>query len=138
MNRVLLVLLGVIAISVFACRSSEETSEGKEMTEIQKPADPGPGVPPGHCRVVAEVVQLGECSETPCDGVVRISEILGYGSAFNAPLPKGSEVRVSFINTVKDLKPGMKFQADIAHAAMQVNGSKDDEPSFTISSYVIR
>jgi hypothetical protein len=139
MNRILLVFLGTIALTVVACRSSEDSaSKEKEMTEMQKPPDPGPGVPPGHCRVVAEVVRLDDCPEAPCSGAVKISEVLGYGSAFNAPLPTGSEVAVLFTKTVKGLKQGSIFQADLANATVLIKGSKDEQPSFTVSSYVIR
>jgi hypothetical protein len=159
MNRVLLVLLGTIALTVVACRSSEDSaSKEKEITEMQKPPDPGPGVLPGHCRIVGSIVSVNPvlstdgndpCSKTPCTAMVKVEEIVGYGSGFTAALGKGSEVQIRFQYTLSPsaeifpgmspglpgLKKGSKFQADIKSGPSLTGG---DVQVFSVGQYQAR
>jgi len=138
MNRATLLLLALLATTVFACRSSEETNseEKEEVTEMQRPPDPGPGIPPGHCRLVGTIIAVDSllstdgndpCSKAPCTATVKVEQIIGYGSGFTSTFGKGSEVRVRFQYTLgpsseifplmspglPGLQKGSKFQADI-------------------------
>ncbi len=158
MNRATLVLLAVVAMTVFSCRSSEKTTSDKEVSDMQKPPDPGPGIPPGHCRIVATVVAVDSvlstdatdpCSETPCTATVKVEEIVGYGSGFTAALGKGSEVRVHFRYTLgpssevfparspglPGLHKGSKFQADIKTGPSLMGG---DVQVFSVGQYQAR
>ena len=159
MNRATLLLLAVLAMTILACRSSEEsTSDAKEVSDLQKPPDPGPGVPPGHCRIVGSIVSVDSvlstdgndpCSKTPCTATVKVEEIVGYGSGFTAALGKGSEVRVRFQYTLSPsseifpgmspglpgLKNGSKFQADIKSGPSLTSG---DVQVFSVGRYQAR
>ncbi len=159
MNRTLLVLLGTIALTIVACRSSDENaSKEKEMTEMQKPADPGPGVPPGHCRLVGTVLVVDPilttdgndpCSKVPCTATVKVEEIVGYGSGFTSVLGKGSEVKVRFQYTLAPsseifpemspglpgLKNGSKFQADVKAGPTLMGGGPQ---VFSVERYQVQ
>ena len=140
MNRLHLVLAGILVVMLVGCRSSNKASsddmKSDEQKEMKKPADPGPGVPPSHCRLVGTVVSIDTtlssmtedpCSKVPCVASVRIDEVVGYGSGFVGMLGKGSEIKMRFRYTLgptSDVFPGMspslpgletgsKFQADV-------------------------
>ncbi|MEX1138539.1 MAG: hypothetical protein WEB33_10200 [Bacteroidota bacterium] len=135
MNRILLALLGALAIATLGCKSSQE-KKSEDNAEMQKPAEPGPGVPPGHCRIIGTVVSIDPslstmtddpCAKAPCVATVKVDEIVGYGSGFVGNLGKGSEVKVRFQYTLTPtsemfpamspplpgLDTGSKFQADV-------------------------
>lgn len=156
MNRMTLLLPVLLAATLFACRSSEETSSEKkeEATEMQRPPDPGPGVPPGQCRIVGTIISVGPvessgsddpCSKAPCTATVKIEEIVGYGSGFTGSLGKGSEIKIRFQYTLSPsaemfpgmspslpgLKQGSRFQADVKSGPTLTGGTQ----AFVVDQY---
>lgn len=138
------ILLVLISTFLFACRSSQqETIKREERKEVQKPPDVGHMVPPGHCRILATVVSISDmlssrpddpCAKTPCRATIKIDKVIGYGSAFNAPLSEGSQFEVKFRSTVGDLKVGSKFQADMSHGESVASIGLQKEPTFTVEA----
>ncbi len=77
-------------------------------------------IAPGHCRIAGTIVSIDStldkssakdpCSRKPCNAVVRVDSILGYGSAF-PPLLTGNLIQIHFYFTLsattKDLFPNM-------------------------------
>ena len=145
MNRVLMVLLGVIAISVFACRSSEDTaSKDNEMTEMKKPSEPGPGVPPGQCRIVGVIVSINPilsaegndpCSKAPCLARVRVNEVEGYGMGFDYRIGN-REIDIKFVGTLGELRIGSRFRANVQKGATSIDNANKD-PEFRIANFTV-
>lgn len=152
----------LLIVLVLGCGSTQEgtkrSDEGKQ--EQARPAEPGPGIPPNHCRLVGTIVSISEvlstssndpCSKAPCIATVRVDEILGYGSAFGVPLGKGKEIRVQFqytLGSTKDLFPrmspalpglnvGAKFQTDVQMAPAPLT-SESRSFEFTVGTYSLR
>lgn len=161
MNLIQRFLILLIVI-VLGCRSTQQESvksdDGRQ--EQMKPTEPGPGVPPDHCRVVGTIVAVttaigsnsdDPCAKAPCIAVVKIDEILGYGSAFGTPLKKGKEIRVQFRYTLGPTKehfptmspelPGLtvgsKFQADVRAPAATIAGEPQTS-TFSVGTYTVR
>ena len=77
-------------------------------------------IPPGYCRIVGTIISIDStldksyaknpCSRKPCNAVVRVDSILGYGSAF-PPLLTGKLIQLHFYFTLspttRDLFPNM-------------------------------
>ncbi len=142
----------ILFVLLLSCSSTKEMTDQKEM-----PAPTGPGIAPGHCRIVATVVKIENdpsanaddpCSKAPCLATVRVENVLGTGSGFARTLPKGSEIQVRFSLTLgptKEMLPqvtpplpglsvGMKFQADIAGGP----GFKGDGPLYQTALYQVK
>ncbi len=140
-----------------SCSSPKEMAD-QDQKKMPQPA--GPGIAPGHCRIVATVMKIesvrssdpsNPCSKAPCLATVRIDEILGYGSAFGRTLHQGDEMKVQFTLTLgptKEILPevtpplpglsvGSKFQADIAAGPAPMMGSKD-VPPFATDLYKVK
>lgn len=153
-----LVVLAAVSMCIVSCRSSKDTGgEAREETTVQRPTDPGPGVPPGHCRIVGTIVAVDPvasgdtgdpCSRVPCTAVVKIDEIVGYGSGFTSTLGKGAEIRIRFQYTLSPsadmfpkmepslpgLKQGSRFQADV-RSGPELKGSSQ---AFVVGLYQAR
>jgi len=159
MNPCLVVLMFVMALVLGGCRSSQETesSGGKERIGMQKPNPPGPGIPPGHCRIIGTVVAVDSalsevegdpCAEAPCVATVRIVEVVGFGSGFTGTVGNGSEIKVRFRYTLAEtsrlfpemspvlpgLQKGSTFVADVALAGTLMAESEQ----FVIEKYELR
>ena len=149
-----------VALLILSCRSSQDQVR-KEEAQIQQPADVGPGVPPGHCRIVGTVISISNtlsakaedpCSKSPCMASVKVNEIIGYGSAFTSPLSMGKEIQVRFTFTLaptKEMYPqmspplpglavGSRFQADLSIGDMAIGDDASKTPLFSIGLYTIR
>ena len=156
MNRVSLLLLAALMLALAGCKSSDETKGDKDTQAAvqQKPDLPPPGIAPGRCRLVATVVSVDPtlsvmagdpCGTAPCLAVVRIQEVLGYGSSFGSVLGKGQEVNVRFRYTLKEsLQPklpgldvGSVFQAEVEMAGPVMMG-ETRVADYLIESYVVR
>lgn len=146
MNRATLLLLALLATTVFACRSSEETNSEKkeEATEMQRPPDPGPGIPPGQCQIVGTIVAVNAalsmdtndpCSKAPCKAIVRVVEVEGYGMGFESRIGN-REISVTFVGTVGDLKIGSRFRANVLQGSASINDA-GKEPEFRIANFTI-
>lgn len=151
-----------LAFLILGCRSSQEQVKKEEASsQTQKPADVGPGVPPGHCRIVGTVISISNsltakaedpCSKAPCTASIKVDEILGYGSAFTSPLSAGKEIQVRFTFTLapsKEMYPqmapplpglavGSRFQADLSMGDMAIGDDASKTPPFSIGLYTIR
>lgn len=146
-----------VALLILSCRSSQDQVKKEEApSQTQKPADVGPGVPPGHCRIVGTVISISNalsakaedpCSKAPCMASIKVDEILGYGSAFTSPLSNGKEIQVQFTFTLapsKEMSPplpglavGSRFQADLSMGDMAIDKASKNPP-FSIGLYTIR
>jgi hypothetical protein len=153
-----LVVLTAVLMLIVSCRSTKDTaSEMKEEAKIERPPDPGPGVPPGHCRIVGTIVSVDPvssgdandpCSKAPCSATVKVDEVIGYGSGFTASLGKGSEIKVYFQYTLNPsgesfpgmspalpgLKQGSRFQADLRSGATMA----DTKQAYAVGQYMAR
>jgi len=151
-----------MAFLILSCRSSQDQVKKEEApSQTQKPADVGPGVPPGHCRIVGTVISISTalsaktedpCSKASCVASIKVDEILGYGSAFTSPLSKGKEIQVRFTFTLapsKEMYPqmspslpglvlGSRFQADLSAGDMSMSDDASKTPAFSIGLYTIR
>jgi hypothetical protein len=154
-------MVGVLMVVMMGCRSSQESGSDmmqEKSKEMPRPAEPGPGIPPGYCRVAATVVSIDPtlsamtadpCAKAPCVATVRVDEMMGFGSGFVGTIGKGSEVKVRFKYTLAStaeifpgmspalpgLEPGTKFQAD-----MKLNNTLmgSDEVLYVVEGYVVR
>jgi hypothetical protein len=133
-------LLCLVCLAVVACRSTRQTEDSHKESghSDARPAEPGPGVPPNHCRIVGTVVSIepgrsanpgDPCSKVPCQAIVRVEKVLEYGSSFLPPLSQGSLIRVHFVFTMSptnnlfpDLKPplpglteGTTFETELSN-----------------------
>ncbi len=139
------IIITTVLITVFSgCSSkSDRTSEAEQTGSASESASRGfPGnttapVPPNHSRIIGVVANIDDiaetsnlskpCSQAPCQAIIRIESVLGYGSAFGRPLATGSEISVFFPFTLmpthmlfptleKDypgLSVGSRFLADV-------------------------
>lgn len=137
----------VLVVIILGCRSTQQESMRRDdgQQEQKKPADPGPGIPPNHARIVGTIVSMTSfssanaddpCSKAPCIAVVKIESIEGFGSGFTEPVGPGKEVRVRFRYTLaptKDLFPemsppmpglknGSRFKADLMMTGVSIAG----------------
>lgn len=147
----------VIAALAVSCSASKKSGEG-ERGQMQKPAQPSPGISPDHCRIVGTVVSIDEalssasgdpCSKAPCLATVRIDEVLGYGSGFTSRLAKGNQFVMRFQYTLSPtttlfpemsppmpgLTAGAQFQADVRQIAVMAGSS---EPEYIVGQYARR
>ena len=145
MNRMTLFLLGLLATTLFACRSSEQSSsDAKDKTEVQNPPDPGPGVPPGQCRIVGTIVAVDPvlsgdandpCSKAPCKATVRVDMVEGYGMGFEERIGN-REIEVKFAGTLGEMKVGSRFRASVMMGPAVINDA-GKEPEFRIANFTI-
>jgi hypothetical protein len=154
-STALILILG-LGTSLISCRSPKENM--KETSDAQRtmPAQPGPGVPPSHCRINGTIVAIDQqrtgnpndaCSKAPCLATVKVDEVLGYGSGFTDVLGKGKELKVKFEYTLAptaDLFPqmapplpglevGAKFQTDLLMLGPSLSGS--NESGYIVKQY---
>ncbi len=158
-GRVLLTGLSLFFLLCSGARRERALKGGSE-TDV-KPPVVGETIAPNKCRIVATVLaidstlQSGEtaspCARVPCQAIVRVDSILGYGQAFVRPLSKGERIQVMFVFTVgptKGLFPNMtenypgvrvgsRFLADVG--AHDEPMSKDSGTvSFLVYGYEVR
>ncbi len=165
MNKIffLSLILSSCLITFVSCRSSKSSEDGRTIAvdSNKKPSDPGPGLSPDHCRIIATVVSIENllsghpgdpCSKAACTAAIRVDEILGYGSGFNKPLSKGSEIRVRFLYTLASTKelfpamnpglPGLKvgssFEADLFAGEEPIATEVDKRPILVVGLYKVR
>jgi hypothetical protein len=113
----------LLLTALTACRSNKEAQPATQSmmldslsTAIEMPAQ----VPPNHCRIVGKILQIDStllpdktspCGKAPCRAVVKITQVLGYGSSFGNPLADGQEISAMFAFTLapttKDLFPNI-------------------------------
>lgn len=164
MNKIflLLLILSSCLITFISCRPSKSAEDARTVAaDSKKPSDPGPGLSPDHCRIIATVVSIENllsghpgdpCSKAACIAAIRVDEILGYGSGFNKPLSKESEIRVRFLYTLASTKelfpamnpglPGLKvgssFEADLFAGEEPIATEVDKGPILVVGLYKVR
>ncbi len=163
MTRLFVIMLMVVysLLTFESCSSSRSSAEAKTASGNSRPADPGPGISPDHCRLVATLVRVDDgrsenaadpCFKVACNATIRVEEVLGYGSAFRQPLAKGNEIQVHFLYTLgatSEMFPGMKpglpglkvgasFEADLFAGEEQIATQASKRPSLTVGTYTVR
>ena len=151
-----LLLILALGGSLVGCRASKENTRETSSTVQRMPAQPGPGISPGHCRIVGTVTAIEQqktgnpddaCSKAPCIASVRVEEVLGYGSGFTDILGTGKEIRVKFRYTLAPtselfpqmapplpgLEVGAKFQTDLLTLGPSMAGR--DESGYIVELY---
>ena len=117
-------------------RSTQKTQEVSFKQDLESNRSPS-AVAPGHCRLEATVLSVMQkmdkqdsndpCGKAPCQAIVQINKIHGYGSAFQKPLSVDNKLTFDFVFTVGNTKmlgikitehlPGLQegdhFQADV-------------------------
>ena len=157
---ILLLIATISASALESCASSRapESTRTNAVDSSRMPADPGPGLAPDHCRLVATVVRIDEgrsegasdpCSKAPCNATIRVQQVLGYGSGFTVPLAIGNEILVHFLftlGTTRELFPGLNpplpglqvgstFEAELSGGDMPVATSTAKSPLYTVGHY---
>jgi len=150
----------VSLLVLFSCKSTQQKKEQASADQPQKASSLKIGahdIPPGQCRIIGTIVSIAEiqkpgnaddpCSQAPCQAVIRVDSVLGYGQGFIRPLSKSKEVPITFkftLSPTKDLfknmtktYPGLevssKFRATVE--AQQLLGTKSFK--YSISGYEI-
>jgi len=144
-----------IAVLALSCSAAKKGGE-KEAAQMEKPAQPGPGVPPNHCRIIGTIVSIDQmlatgsddpCSKAPCVATVKVEEVVGTGSGFTDMIGSGKEIKVRFQTTLaptQDMLPhimpalpglqnGSRFQADLRGSGPAMMGEKS--ASYTVDRY---
>ncbi len=120
-SQTLVVLISLLAL--FSCKSTQQKKEQASADQPQKASSlkiGAHGIPPGQCRIIATIVSIAEiqktgnaddpCSQAPCQAVVRVDSVLGYGQGFIKPLAKSKEFLAIFkftLGQTKDLFQNM-------------------------------
>lgn len=154
----LVVLISLLVL--FSCKSTQQKKERVSPGQPQKASSLKIGthdIPPGQCQIIGTIISIAEiqktenadtpCSQAPCQAVVRVDSVLGYGQGFIRPFSKGKEVPISFkftLSPTRDLfknmttmYPGLtvgsKFRATVE--AQQLLGTQSFK--YSISGYEI-
>jgi hypothetical protein len=157
MMRIRPFLAIVVLTGLAACASQSDKSVRDEGQKPRPIAAQGERIAPGKCRMVGTLTSIdttleatGPCSKAPCRATVRVDSVLGYGSAFGAPVAVAAQIAVHFAFTVapttSDLFPNMterlpglqvgsKFQTDI-ESRLEM-GSTGNRPTYLIYDYKI-
>ncbi|KAA5549245.1 hypothetical protein [Adhaeribacter rhizoryzae] len=129
----------------------------KEIMSQPTPNNRPDRIAPGSCRLQGEIIAVlptlepnknTPCGKVPCQAVVKVQRVLGYGSAFDKPLASGQEINVYFHFTLSPsaryfseltkplpgLKVGNIFQADMNRAS---DGITNKEGWFQVYSYTV-
>lgn len=109
-NKSILLVLSTLVLAAGACSGAAQS----ERPSVPEGMD---DVGPNEARVLAtltgihaERARSGPCAEAACSGVIRIDSLLGYGSAFPAPLSKGQHLDARFAFT---LDPTREVDIDV-------------------------
>lgn len=134
----------------------EESPRKKTMAQPTPTGMPD-RIAPGSCRLRGEILSVSAalepdkntpCGKVPCKAVVKVHQIVGYGSAFGKPLASGQEINVYFHFTLSPtaryfseltkplpgLKVGNIFQADVSRAS---EGVTNNEGGFQVYGYTV-
>lgn len=119
----ILMLTGVLGLCFIISCSNNKNITGKKISpgNIHTAAVHINKIPPGHCRIVGTIASIDStldsysprnpCSIHPCNALVRIDSIIGYGSSF-PPLQPGREIQIHFYFTLSKVDkvsfPGLK------------------------------
>ena len=117
-----LMITGLVSLCFILGCSSEKniTIKKNNNGDAQTTSAQSNKIPPGQCRIVGTIISIDStldkysskdpCSIHPCNAVVRVDSIIGYGNSF-PPLRQRSSINLNFIFTLgpttKDLFPNL-------------------------------
>ena len=104
-------------------------------------------ISPQYCRLIGMIVEVEKivdkqtrgCKNGPCYAMIKIEQVLGYGSSFPSNFQSGDEITVFFPSSLNStdhlpgLKKGDRFKADMEGAISLYSVS--NQPTYTIYSY---
>ncbi len=147
----------LLALSLVSCRSTlEDRREAAKTLPI-----PAAGLPPDVCRIVATVIRVDStlkgsgpddpCAKAPCEAMVLVDSVLGYGSSFPQTLSPGSLIRTHFTLSVapteqvlpsyKPAYPGIaagsRIRADLKSLPV-LGDTQDGKKTFSVDWYELR
>ena len=101
-------------------------------------------IPPQYCRLIGMIVEIEKivdkqtrgCKIGPCYAMIKIEQVLGYGSSFPSSFQSGAEITVFFPSSLNstDHLPGLK-KGDSFRADMEGAITLSNQPTYTIYSY---
>lgn len=123
----------------------------------EKPGAERP-IPPGTCRIIGKIAAVlphreadpqAPCGQLPCQALVQVQRVVGYGAAFQPVLVPGQEIKVYFTFTLSPtekyfpelntplpgLQPGNVFEADVSGPPEQGKGRQG---WFKVNTYQVR
>ena len=116
-------LIAILSISlILGCAGNKNTISKKNSDgDVKALRLPTHQIPPGHCRITGTIISIDStlekgsskdpCSIKPCNAVVKIDSIIGYGSSF-PPLQLGGFISIHFYFTLSatnnNLFPALK------------------------------
>jgi hypothetical protein len=157
--RFVLAILLCSALMFASCRSTRE--DRREESKPPALKIPQAGLPPQVCRILGTLVRVDStlksqrpddpCSKAPCEALVYVDSVLGYGSSFPAVLSPGATVRAHFTFTLgpteqvlpsvkppfPGLRPGSAFRADLK-STPTLGAVQDINQVFVVDWYEIR
>ncbi len=123
--------------------STKENISDLDLEPTNTPFFKQTNIPPQYCRISAHVLQvindnnqLKHCKKEPCYAMIKIEQVLGYGSSFPSNFQSGDEITVFFPSSLNStdhlpgLKKGDSFKADMEGAITLSN-----QPTYTIYNY---
>jgi len=146
-------------VTLLSCRSTLDDRSGESKASALK--IPPAGLPPDVCRIVGTLVRVDSslkgyraddpCSKAPCEALVYVDSILGYGSSFPVVLSTGVTIRAHFtltlapteqvLPTVKPSFPGLvlgsNFRADLKNMPT-LGVAQEARQTFVVDWYEIR
>ena len=131
--------------NIVISQEKNKTGQKSDPTKISF-TQPQP-IAPQYCRLIGTLaeLQIGEdnqksrCKIDPCYAMIKIKQVLGYGSSFPTTFQSGDEVLVFFPMSLNatDQMPGLdqddRFKADMEGAISL--SSVSNQPTYTIYSY---
>jgi len=136
-NRYVLIFLSLLLTATISCNRSAQKDQSQNFRQNLEASRQPLAVAAGHCRVEATVLSIMDkmaeaennslCSKAPCQAIVQIDSIHGYGSGFQKPLSVNRKMAFTFTLTLGNTKmlgiktdsplPGLKsgdrFRADV-------------------------
>lgn len=148
-TRTLKMLLRIIPITVFVLCFSYCSNK-----QVQRNSD----IPPSNIKVIASVISIDKtlssgnakdpCSKAPCNAVLKIESIIGYGSSFGGTLNVGDEIKVKFAYTtakttedlllkISDSYDGVSVKSKIETNIKKSSVINSVIPNYTIYGYKV-
>ena len=150
-----LIVLIVVLNILTACKNSKsqvDTSTEENISDIglghtDTTIPNQTNIPPQYCRLIGMIVEVEKivdkqtrgCKIGPCYAMIKIEQVLGYGSSFPSNFQSGDEITVFFPSSLNStdhlpgLKKGDRFKADMEGAISLYSIS--NQPTYTIYSY---
>ncbi len=149
-KTILLSVFVIIFLTHYSCKTQ------KKKTIVKKNVDIGVKLSPGTCSFEGEIISIEKikntnsnnaCSKAACIAKVKITKVLGYGSAFNAPMGSGKVIKMRFKYTLskteklfpnkKNHLPGLKVGSKFKASVKATEEMGEDNPVYTIDDYIL-